>query len=122
MLPAPWRFIWGITAFEQRNGPRRLTRMIRSQTSASISYTGATLPKVAALFTRTSIRPNCSRVVSAIRSVSCSSLQSATIVIASPPASPIFSTVSAAVCGFTSTTATRAPSAANRNATDSPKP
>ena len=116
----------GTAAREASHMPRRLTAIMRSHSSISISSKGerdiGTVAKIAALFTRMSIRPNASTARLAIASALARSATSVRTAIASKPwRFKSAATASAAIASISATT-TFAPSVANPSAYALPMP
>ncbi len=110
----------GTTAREASQVPRRLTAIMRSHSSISISSKGerdiGTVAKIAALFTRMSILPNAATARLTIASTLAGSATSVRTAIASKPwRLRSAATASAAVASISATT-TFAPSAASPSA------
>ena len=116
ILPRPFLFMLGATAFAAWNGPRTFTRMTRSHSSLGICANGfmASAAKTAALLTSTSIGPKADSVSLTIASSESSDVTSVLMPIASPPSALIAATASAV--SSISVTTTLAPLAANASA------
>src|SRR3989441_10102518 len=113
ILPYRWCFIAGSTARHARNTPRRFTAMTRSHSSTVISSIVprviGMVAKIAALFTRMSMRPKRASADSAIAFVLASSATSARTLC---PRAPSSEATVAAAASSTSATTTLAPAAA----------
>ena len=110
--PQPAASMSGRIARVHRNGPLRLTAIIRSHASTAMSR-NAQKPVMPALLTRIVTGPSSARVRAAAPAMSSSEDASIAQAIARPPAFSMSTTVSSAPARFKSQTATAAPSAAS---------
>src|SRR3954454_6741101 len=121
-----WRSIWSTAERQSRNGPRRLTAIIASQSPGSVCSSGFECrPARTALLTRTSSAPQRSTARATSAAQSASLLTSAATYSASPPSAAMSASVgSPPVSGSrrTSATSTTSPSAASRRAIARPMP
>src|ERR1700733_13355284 len=121
IAPPPAATMPGAAAWEHRNVPLALTAKLRSQSSSVASITDPALFTPALLY-NTSTRPYSLRICSKAL-VTCSrSATLATTGSAVPPEAAISPAVSLAASALRSTTATAAPSRANRTAAARPMP
>src|SRR5438552_666148 len=124
IAPRPPDSITGIACLQTSMAPRRLTAMVRSHTSTSMSTTSpsrpsTSRPRAAALLCTMSMRPHRSTTDPTMRRTDCSSLTSTATAIAASPSS--LATVEARSCAM-SAIATRAPSSTMRLAVANPRP
>src|SRR6266571_899645 len=116
----------GTTAREASQVPRRLTAIMRSHSSISISSKGerdiGMVAKIAALFTRMSIRPNASTARAAIASTLARSATSVRTAIASKPCRLRSTAAPSAAMASISAITIFAPSLANPSAYALPMP
>ncbi len=85
MRPYFWPIMVGTIALQQMNGPSRLMRITRRQSSRSVSQTGLLAPVIPALLTRMSILPKARSVRSRAASTASGSVTSVLIAITFSP-------------------------------------
>ena len=126
ILPEPCCFMVGTTALVNWNVPLRLKSTRRRHSSSDSSSMGrdglATMVLPPTAFTRMSMRPRRAQACAAIRVASPSSVTSAGIASALPPALVMRVTSSSSRCRFKSTAKTVAPSAASNSLLARPMP